>query len=231
MQHCILGLYIKTSCVPHLGSCIKMGSLFLPIIAVAMFLGSCLNTPFHGSAEDLYDFQTDVQKSVRAQCDTSDLGCIENFLQSHQASVEETKSTAGDPFSFISLIRGQDYTGPEMAKRKDYTETEFKSHYMHSCACQSKYEPLDLGYNNFPRYLMNAVCLNHEDGSRKCWRGSRCKEVPFKVHVLTHRTNQDILKDERFDDDARTSSLLPDSLRSMWRVKVVTVAATCQCTQ
>ncbi|XP_055709164.1 prothoracicotropic hormone-like isoform X2 [Phlebotomus papatasi] len=209
-----------------------MGSLYLVIFAVAVFVGSALNTPMHGSAEDVYDYQS-IRASPKVQCDSTDMSCIEGFIEHHRSEEADNRNTnlPENKLNFLSLITGKDFIGTEMEKRKDYPETEFKSHYLPSCACQSKYEPLDLGYNNFPRYLMSAVCLNREDSSRKCWRGSRCREVPFKVHVLSHRTNQDILKDERFDDDARTSSMLPDSLRSMWRVRIVTVAATCQCTQ
>ncbi|XP_055685634.1 uncharacterized protein LOC129791464 [Lutzomyia longipalpis] len=217
-----------------------MGSLFLSILAVAAFVCSALNARLQGSAEDEYNYAP-LRANLGFQCDARDTACIEEFIRKHQ-QVESSGAAEGvvddsypvepqrNHLDFLSLISGRN-SGTELEKRKDYSETEFKSHYLPSCACQANYEPLDLGYNNFPRYIMSAVCLNREDTSRKCWRGSRCREVPFKVHVLTHRTNGDSLKDQQFDDDARTSSMVPDSLRSMWRVKIVTVASTCQCTQ
>ncbi|XP_059616719.1 uncharacterized protein LOC132261770 [Phlebotomus argentipes] len=203
-----------------------MGSLLLATLAVAVVAGSALNSPIHGSAEDSFDYPA-VRPPPGLQCDASDSACIAALLE----QVPEKKSSRDDKFNFLSLITGKDVAGKEMEKRKDYTETEFKSHYLPSCACQTKYDVIDMGFNSFPRYLMNAVCLNREDSSRKCWRGSRCKEVPFKVHILTHRTNQNTLSDERFDDDAATSSLLPESLRSLWRVRIYWIAATCQCAQ
>ncbi|XP_062701703.1 uncharacterized protein LOC134285247 [Aedes albopictus] len=97
------------------------------------------------------------------------------------------------------------------------------SQYPSSCACQTKYELLDLTYTHFPRYVVNAVCQNRNINSRKCWRGSRCKEIPYKVRVLTMRAEGESIEQDHH------STLLPEPLRDMWRFKTITIAAACQC--
>ncbi|KFB48946.1 AGAP000859-PA-like protein [Anopheles sinensis] len=111
-------------------------------------------------------------------------------------------------------------------KRSDYNRelsADLYAQYPSSCACQTKYELLDLGYTHFPRYIVNAICQNRSANSRKCWRGSSCKEIPYKVRVLTRRS-----ANESSDQDHH-STLLPEPLREYWRFKTVTIAAACQC--
>uniref|UniRef100_A0AAG5DCL3 Prothoracicotropic hormone n=1 Tax=Anopheles atroparvus TaxID=41427 RepID=A0AAG5DCL3_ANOAO len=111
-------------------------------------------------------------------------------------------------------------------KRSDYNRelsADLYAQYPSSCACQTKYELLDLGHSYFPRYIVNAICQNRSVNSRKCWRGSSCKEIPYKVRVLTRRA-----ENEPSDLDFH-SSLLPEPLREYWRFKTVTIAAACQC--
>lgn len=129
--------------------------------------------------------------------------------------------------------------------------TDLYAQYPSSCACQTKvrsvpilgarghsqerssvdhsfrilpqYELLDLGYTHFPRYIVNAICQNRSANSRKCWRGSSCKEIPYKVRVLTKRS------DNESGEQDHHSTLLPEPLREYWRFKTVTIAAACQC--
>ncbi|XP_055371392.1 probable serine/threonine-protein kinase dyrk1 [Condylostylus longicornis] len=103
------------------------------------------------------------------------------------------------------------------------------------CDCQIKNDLIDLGYPHYPRYLFNAVCQDsignpsmgssdeHKTHSKRCWRGSQCKPVEYKVRVLTYRTRADNMEKDY------TMSLLPDVLRSDWKWKTVTVAAGCFC--
>ncbi|XP_055586299.1 uncharacterized protein LOC129738967 [Uranotaenia lowii] len=99
--------------------------------------------------------------------------------------------------------------------------------YPSSCACQTKYELLDLGYTHFPRYIVNAICQNRNINSRKCWRGSRCKEIPYKVRVLTKRS--EVEPSPTDEDQDHHATQLPEPLRDFWRFKTVTIAAACQC--
>uniref|UniRef100_A0A182K1B4 Spaetzle domain-containing protein n=1 Tax=Anopheles christyi TaxID=43041 RepID=A0A182K1B4_9DIPT len=111
-------------------------------------------------------------------------------------------------------------------KRSDFNReisADLYAQYPSSCACQTKYELLDLGYTHFPRYIVNAICQNRSANSRKCWRGSSCKEIPYKVRVLTKRT------DNESGEQDHHSTLLPEPLRDYWRFKTVTIAAACQC--
>ncbi|XP_058445785.1 uncharacterized protein LOC131426969 [Malaya genurostris] len=105
-------------------------------------------------------------------------------------------------------------------KNMEYSSDTYAST---SCACQTKYELLDLGYTHFPRYIVNAICQNRNINSRKCWRGLRCKEIPYKVRVLTKRSENES------NDPDHHSTLLPEPLRGYWRFKTVTIAAACQC--
>uniref|UniRef100_A0A182SNP8 Spaetzle domain-containing protein n=1 Tax=Anopheles maculatus TaxID=74869 RepID=A0A182SNP8_9DIPT len=111
-------------------------------------------------------------------------------------------------------------------KRSDFNReisTDLYTQYPSSCACQTKYELRDLGYTHFPRYVVNAICQNRSANSRKCWRGSSCKEIPYKVRVLTKRS------DNESGEHDHHSTLLPEPLREYWRFKTVTIAAACQC--
>ncbi|XP_053699030.1 uncharacterized protein LOC128746001 [Sabethes cyaneus] len=88
----------------------------------------------------------------------------------------------------------------------------------HVCACQTKHELVDLGDWHFPRYIVNARCQNRNLNSQKCFRKLRCKEIPYKIRVLTKRFDSGIS-----DND------LPEPLRDIWRFESVTIAAACQC--
>jgi len=96
--------------------------------------------------------------------------------------------------------------------------------YPSSCACTTHTVPIDLGYEYFPRYLLKAVCTNRHANSLHCWGGGRCKEIPYEVHVLTHRGKEDSI-----ENDHSTTPLLPDVLRKSWKFKAITIAASCQC--
>ncbi|XP_053658566.1 uncharacterized protein LOC128707629 [Anopheles marshallii] len=116
--------------------------------------------------------------------------------------------------------------GSVARKRSDFNReisADLYAQYPSSCACQTKYELLDLGYTHFPRYIVNAICQNRSANSRKCWRGSSCKEIPYKVRVLTKRG------DNESGEQDHHSTLLPEPLREYWRFKTVTIAAACQC--
>ncbi|XP_055909717.1 uncharacterized protein LOC129944364 [Eupeodes corollae] len=94
------------------------------------------------------------------------------------------------------------------------------------CDCKVKNELLDLGHLYYPRYLFNAVC--HKDDrsfeyTPKCLPGSQCRPLEYKVRVLTHRSHNDHLHKDP------SASLLPDTLRSVWKFKTVTIAAGCFC--
>uniref|UniRef100_A0A182WZ90 Spaetzle domain-containing protein n=1 Tax=Anopheles quadriannulatus TaxID=34691 RepID=A0A182WZ90_ANOQN len=121
---------------------------------------------------------------------------------------------------------GSSMAGFVTRKRSDFNReisTDLYAQYPSSCACQTKYELLDLGYTHFPRYIVNAICQNRSANSRKCWRGSSCKEIPYKVRVLTKRS------DNESGEQDHHSTLLPEPLREYWRFKTVTIAAACQC--
>lgn len=82
----------------------------------------------------------------------------------------------------------------------------------------------DLGHNTFPRYLLNAVCTNRQEDSHNCWLGSKCKEIPYIVRVLTERN----IENESIQDDDM-AHLLPHDLKHSWKFKNVKVSAACQC--
>ncbi|XP_058064637.1 uncharacterized protein LOC131214273 [Anopheles bellator] len=124
-----------------------------------------------------------------------------------------------------------DYTGTTASSTRKRTadfrrelSADFYAQYPSSCACQTKYELLDLGNTHFPRYIVNAICQNRSINSQKCWRGFSCKEIPYKVRVLTKRTDN-----EPVGESDHHSTLLPEPLREHWRFKTVTIAAACQC--
>lgn len=81
-----------------------------------------------------------------------------------------------------------------------------------------------MGRNTFPQFLLYAVCVNRYENSKKCWRGSKCKEIPYKVRVLTHRDPET----EAIHQD-NLAELLPHDLRVQWKFKTVNVSAGCQC--
>ncbi|XP_036317828.1 uncharacterized protein LOC118732816 isoform X2 [Rhagoletis pomonella] len=94
------------------------------------------------------------------------------------------------------------------------------------CDCKVKIDLVDLGQQHYPRYLMNAVCQSNQSPNeypQKCWRGSYCKPLEYKVKVLTPRT----LLDQAQNDPAL--AWLPDELRQDWKFKTVAVAAGCFC--
>lgn len=79
----------------------------------------------HGSAEDVYDYQS-IRTSPKVQCDSTDLSCIEGFLDHHPSEDADNRKTTNLPenkLNFLSLITGKDFIGTEMEKRKDYPET------------------------------------------------------------------------------------------------------------
>ncbi|XP_054087788.1 uncharacterized protein LOC105211856 [Zeugodacus cucurbitae] len=94
------------------------------------------------------------------------------------------------------------------------------------CDCKVKIDLLDLGQQHYPRYLMNAVCQNSQSPNQypqKCWRGSYCKPLEYKVKVLTPRTRLEPVQNDP------ALAWLPDELRQAWKFKTVTVAAGCFC--
>ncbi|XP_075158647.1 prothoracicotropic hormone isoform X2 [Haematobia irritans] len=88
--------------------------------------------------------------------------------------------------------------------------------------CDCKNDLVDLGQQHFPRYLLNAVCQTNDMGS-KCWSGSLCRPLEYKVKVLTFRTILDNVQKDL------TLAWLPDDLRQIWKFKTVTVTAGCFC--
>uniref|UniRef100_A0A1I8PJS7 Prothoracicotropic hormone n=1 Tax=Stomoxys calcitrans TaxID=35570 RepID=A0A1I8PJS7_STOCA len=92
------------------------------------------------------------------------------------------------------------------------------------CDCKVKNDLVDLGQQHFPRYLLNAVCQANDLGS-KCWSGSLCRPLEYKVKVLTFRPTT---KDNTQQKDL-TLAWLPDDLRQIWKFKTVTVTAGCFC--
>lgn len=113
----------------------------------------------------------------------------------------------------------------ELIKKRTETSPYDESHVQlpPSCACQTKFELIDLGNTHFPRYHLNAVCENRNANSVKCWRGSKCKEIPYKVRVLTHRPHSETMETDEL------SSYLPEALRDKWKFKTIIVHAACQC--
>ncbi|XP_073829114.1 prothoracicotropic hormone [Musca autumnalis] len=90
------------------------------------------------------------------------------------------------------------------------------------CDCKVKNDLVDLGQQHFPRYLLNAVCQTDEMAA-KCWSGSICRPLEYKVKVLTFRTLMDNMQKDL------TLAWLPDDLRQIWKFKTVTVTAGCFC--
>ncbi|XP_053678859.1 uncharacterized protein LOC128729227 [Anopheles nili] len=130
------------------------------------------------------------------------------------------------PLESTAMVEQFPRLGSTASKRSDFNReqsADLYAQYPTSCACQTKYELLDLGYTHFPRYIVNAICQNRSANSRKCWRGSSCKEIPYKVRVLTKRS------DNESGEQDHHSTLLPEPLREYWRFKTVTIAAACQC--
>lgn len=85
---------------------------------------------------------------------------------------------------------------------------------------------VDLGQQHFPRYLLNAIChseRSHNDLGPKCWSGSMCRPLEYKVKVLTLRTLMDNMQKDP------TIASLPDDLRQIWKFETVTVTAGCFC--
>ncbi|XP_058127700.1 uncharacterized protein LOC131291196 [Anopheles ziemanni] len=147
-----------------------------------------------------------------------------DWADSYQLRPPADRSSGRDPDQ--SNDDGETSVRSAAVKRSDYNRelsADLYAQYPTSCACQTKYELLDLGYTHFPRYIVNAICQNRSVNSRKCWRGSSCKEIPYKVRVLTRRS-----ANESSDQDHH-STLLPEPLREYWRFKTVTIAAACQC--
>ncbi|XP_063706038.1 uncharacterized protein LOC134835104 [Culicoides brevitarsis] len=113
----------------------------------------------------------------------------------------------------------------QLEKRSQHDQRGYLKHvhlYPPSCACQTQFRLFDLGHNTFPRFLAYAYCINREEDSRKCWLGSKCKEIPYIVRVLTKRENENVHDDEM-------ANLLPHDLKSTWKFKNVKVSAACQC--
>ncbi|XP_035774342.1 uncharacterized protein LOC118457131 [Anopheles albimanus] len=153
---------------------------------------------------------------------------------SQQLAAAAAAATAAEAAAKGTAGAGQEARRRERAPRKrtsvDYgreLSADLYAQYPSSCACQTKYELLDLGYTHFPRYIVNAICQNRSASSRKCWRGSSCKEIPYKVRVLTRR--YDGAAGEHGTDTDHHSTLLPEPLRAYWRFRTVTIAAACQC--
>lgn len=70
------------------------------------------------------------------------------------------------------------------SKRNDQSNMEeIMSQRSSPCACQTDYDLLDLGFAHFPQFLVTAICQNRNSNSRKCQRGMRCKEIPYKVNM------------------------------------------------
>ncbi|XP_067640023.1 uncharacterized protein Ptth [Eurosta solidaginis] len=95
------------------------------------------------------------------------------------------------------------------------------------CDCKAKIDLVDLGQQHYPRYVMNAVCetsyQSPNEYPQKCWRGTHCKPLEYKVKVLTPRT----VLDREHNDPAL--AWLPDELRQNWKFKTINVAAGCFC--
>ncbi|XP_055841818.1 uncharacterized protein LOC129908981 [Episyrphus balteatus] len=112
-----------------------------------------------------------------------------------------------------------DFLEPDLMKRGHSSPST-------GCDCRITNELIDLGHLYYPRYLLNAVCQKNDEAFEyppKCWRGAQCKPLEYKVRVLTHRSHNDHQQKDP------TTSLLPDTLRSLWKFKTVTVAAGCFC--
>ncbi|XP_050099118.1 uncharacterized protein LOC126579656 [Anopheles aquasalis] len=152
-------------------------------------------------------------------------------LSQQLAAAAVAATAAADHLKDSSDTGGEEggHRGPIKRTSVDYgreLSADLYAQYPSSCACQTKYELLDLGYTHFPRYIVNAICQNRSASSRKCWRGSSCKEIPYKVRVLTRRSDG---TGEHGTDPDHHSTLLPEPLRAYWRFKTVTIAAACQC--
>ncbi|XP_055615039.1 uncharacterized protein LOC129761347 [Toxorhynchites rutilus septentrionalis] len=145
------------------------------------------------------------------------------FTQNHFLDELNTENSGTDMDSSAEELERE---SNNVEKRNNFgreLSSDLYTQHPSSCACQTKYELLDLGYTHFPRYIVNAICLDRNFNSRKCWRGSRCREIPYKVRVLTKRS-----EDEPGEQD-NYSALLPEPLRDLWRFRTVTIAAACQC--
>lgn len=110
---------------------------------------------------------------------------------------------------------------------------------------------MDLGPRHYPRYLLSAVCqsldlIESKIIPSKCWPGSICRPLEYKVKILSHRDNPTVDLDSYNNStinsrengkqllighglEENVRSELPESLRLRWYFKTVTVAVGCFC--
>ncbi|KAH3856028.1 hypothetical protein DPMN_098608 [Dreissena polymorpha] len=85
--------------------------------------------------------------------------------------------------------------------------------------CESNYRWKDLGRLHYPRFIKEVVC-----SSSTCYAGFfSCRPVFYQINVLSVK--------EPDDDFTASNSVLPITLRSMWKFDIMDIAVGCQCAQ
>ncbi|XP_046801619.1 uncharacterized protein LOC111674781 [Lucilia cuprina] len=189
--------------------------------------GNLLKNPTNYLAYDNNDdlmHNTNAIKSYQNIPELNDIFGVEPFMPPKNSKNEEIISTNLNIFPeanykdfYNDLV--VETNKEEMTKRNGNSPAR-------GCDCKIKNDVLDLGQHHFPRYLLHAIC--HSEHSRnelgpKCWSGSICRPLEYKVNVLTFRTLRDNMQRDP------SLALLPDNLRQIWKFKTVTVAAGCFC--
>ncbi|KOC62581.1 hypothetical protein WH47_04242, partial [Habropoda laboriosa] len=92
-----------------------------------------------------------------------------------------------------------------------------------TCSCESQYEIRDLGDGHYPRYLTAAHCKPKTCQSKF----HSCRLLYYMVHVLRPREATTLSKDWYMNDSTLLETPLPESLRSKWQLKPISVAVAC----
>ncbi|CAK9815459.1 Prothoracicotropic hormone [Anthophora plagiata] len=93
-----------------------------------------------------------------------------------------------------------------------------------TCSCESQYEIRDLGNGHYPRYLTVSHC-KPKTSQRKF---HSCRLLHYMVHVLSLReVTTTLSKDWYMNDSTLPETPLPESLRSKWQLKPISIAVAC----
>ncbi|KAH0567621.1 prothoracicotropic hormone-like isoform X1 [Cotesia glomerata] len=89
------------------------------------------------------------------------------------------------------------------------------------CPCETQYGIVDLGIGHYPQYFTSAQCIQ-----KPCHgKFNPCKLIHYKMHVLSPRDINDINIDA--EESYIQQPILPESLRSKWQLKPITVPVAC----
>ncbi|CAK9798628.1 Prothoracicotropic hormone [Anthophora quadrimaculata] len=92
-----------------------------------------------------------------------------------------------------------------------------------TCSCESQYEIRDLGDSHYPRYLTVSHCKPKTCQSKF----HSCRLLHYTVHVLRPREVTTLSKDWYMNDSTLPETPLPESLRSKWQLRPISIAVAC----